>query len=60
MDEQMAILSEEILGYREGKLTDMIDKVRELKKLELVKEFVDIRDEVISFVERGKILFADL
>lgn len=60
MDHQIAILSEEILGYREGSLTDMVDKIRELKKLELVKEIIDIKDEIVDFTERGKDLFGDL
>lgn len=55
--EEMALLSEELLGYREGRLTDMIDKIRELKKLELVKEYTEIKDEMFDFIETGRNLF---
>ena len=47
-EETLAQISDELLGYREGKPEDLLDMVRDLRKLEKAKELVDSREALIA------------
>lgn len=58
-DELLAQLSEELLGYREGSPKDMLDKARQLRELEQVKELVDSKDDILEAADQLRAVLSD-